>query len=204
MYGRGITNNNQFVREVSSNLWEFMRIDGYKSIFEKYIEPLDQDIFFSKIIDRRVMGSMNDLVFQAKMHLSMGNLSPADVSFRLNESPMSYLNYGRRMMHLGNWILRKLNYLTIIKRAITWFTLMTFDLPQQENDHWVICPEESGDQFPESLWEGFSGGYSGMTIGPIPSTFNFLIFSHQQAIFSWKFKRGPFCLPCLWNFHAHS
>jgi hypothetical protein len=68
MYGRGITNNNQFVREVSSNLWEFMRIDGYKSIFEKYIEPLDQDIFFSKIIDRRVTGSMNDLVFQAKIH----------------------------------------------------------------------------------------------------------------------------------------
>ena len=95
MYGRGITNKNQFIREVSSNMWEFMRINGYKSIFEKYIEPLDQDIFFSKIIDRRVMGSMNDLVFQAKMHLSMGNLSPADVSFRLNESPMSYLNYGR-------------------------------------------------------------------------------------------------------------
>ena len=32
--------------------------------------------------------------------------------------------------------------------------------------------------------EGLSGGCAGMTIGPIPSTFNFLIFSHHQAMFS--------------------
>ena len=93
MYGRGITNDKQFIQEVSSYMREFMRIDGYKAIFKKYIEPLDQDIFFSKIIDRRVTGSMNDLVFQAKVHLNMGKLSPSDVSFRLNKSPMSYLNY---------------------------------------------------------------------------------------------------------------
>jgi hypothetical protein len=48
----------------------------------------------------------------------------------------------------------------------------------------VIRPEVSGDQFPESLWEGLSGGYTGMTIVSIPSTFNFLLFPHHQAIFS--------------------
>ncbi len=72
-----------------------MRIDGYKAIFEKFIEPLDQDIFFSKIVDRRVTGSMNDLVFQAKIYLSVSKASLIDVSLRLNESPMSYLDYDR-------------------------------------------------------------------------------------------------------------
>jgi len=95
IYGRGITNDKQFIREVSSYMREFMRIDGYNDIFEKFIEPLDRDIFFSKIVDRRVMGSMNDLIFQAKMYLIEGQQSPFDVSFLLNESPMSYLKYSR-------------------------------------------------------------------------------------------------------------
>jgi hypothetical protein len=93
MFGRGITNDKQFIRGVLSYLREFMTIDGNKFIFEKYIEPQEKDIFFSKIVDRRVMGSMNDLVFQAKVHLNMGK-SPCDVSFLLNETPMSYLGYG--------------------------------------------------------------------------------------------------------------
>jgi hypothetical protein len=36
---------------------------------------------------------MNDLIFQAKLCLSEGQKSPVDVSFMLNETPMSYLNY---------------------------------------------------------------------------------------------------------------
>jgi len=50
-------------------------------------------MYFSKIIDRRILGSMNDLIFQAMVYLSEGKKSPFDVSFLLNESPMSYLNY---------------------------------------------------------------------------------------------------------------
>ena len=95
MYGRGITNDKKFIQGVLSYMREFMTIDGNKFLFEKYIEPQDNEMFFSKIVDRQVMGSMNDLVFQAKVHLNMGKLSPSDVSFRLNESPMSYLNYSR-------------------------------------------------------------------------------------------------------------
>ena len=74
---------------------EFMTIDGNKAIFEKFIEPEVKNIFFSKMVDRRVSGSMNDLIFQAKMHLIDGHKSPMDVSFLLNESLMSYLSYSR-------------------------------------------------------------------------------------------------------------
>jgi len=74
---------------------EFMTIDGNKDIFEKYIEPDAEEVSFSKMTDRRVMGSMNDFMFQAKVHLIEGRRSPFDVSFLVNESPMSYLKYGR-------------------------------------------------------------------------------------------------------------
>jgi hypothetical protein len=44
--------------------------------------------------DRRVLGSINELVSQAKFYLIERELSPFDVSFLLNETPMSYLIYG--------------------------------------------------------------------------------------------------------------
>ena len=73
---------------------EFMAFGENKFIFEKYIEPEGGNIFFSKITDRRVMGSMNDLIFQAKVHLVRLHQSLFHVSLLLNESPMSYLKYG--------------------------------------------------------------------------------------------------------------
>jgi len=94
MYGRGITNDKQFIQGALTCMREFMTIDGNKNIFHKYIEHQAKEISFSRIVDRRVMGSMNDLIFQAKVHLNMGK-SPFDVSFLLNEAPMSYLKYGR-------------------------------------------------------------------------------------------------------------
>lgn len=93
MYGRGITNEKQFIQVVLPYMKEFMTIDGNEVIYEKLIELMKQSISFSKIVDRRVLGSMNDLIFQAKIRLIEGQQSPFNVSFMLNESPMSYLNY---------------------------------------------------------------------------------------------------------------
>jgi hypothetical protein len=95
LLGRGITNDKNFIRETLSCMEEFMIIDGNKAVYENVIEPEMQRIFFSKTVDRRVLGSMNDLIFQAEIHLSEGQKSPLDVSFMLNKSPMSYLNYNR-------------------------------------------------------------------------------------------------------------
>jgi len=91
--GRGITNDKYFIRETLSCMEEFMIIDGNKVMYDNFIEPESQKTYFSKIIDRRVSGSMNDLIFQAKVYLSEGQKSPFDVSFMLNKSPMFYLNY---------------------------------------------------------------------------------------------------------------
>jgi hypothetical protein len=95
MYGRGMSNEKNFIKGVLTYIKQFMAADGNKSIFEKYIEPIAHEISFSKITNRRVMGSMNDLIFQAKVYLVECQHSPFHVSLHLNESPMSYLKYGR-------------------------------------------------------------------------------------------------------------
>ena len=107
MHGKGITNDKNFIREPLSNMEEFMIMDGNQVIYENHIEPESQITYFSKIIDRRVSGSMNDLIFQAKVHLAEGFKSPSDVSFLLNKSPMSYLNYSHprnefQKLHFNN------------------------------------------------------------------------------------------------------
>ena len=93
MFGRGITDDNQFLKRALSYMGEFMTDDGYEFVFHRLIVPRTGRISFSKVGNRRVLGSINDLVLQAKFHLIEGELSPFDASFRLNETPMSFLEH---------------------------------------------------------------------------------------------------------------
>ena len=93
MYGRGITDDNQFVKRALSCMSEFMTDDGNEFLFRRLIAPRTGTISFSKMGDRRVLGSINDLVIQAKYHLLEDELSPLDASLLLNQAPMSYLKY---------------------------------------------------------------------------------------------------------------
>lgn len=62
--------------------------------FERLVVPEMARVSFSKSLNRAVVGSMNELVFHAKLDLIEGELSPYEVSFRLNMMPMGYLKYG--------------------------------------------------------------------------------------------------------------
>ena len=93
MYGRGISDDSTFLNRMTSYIGEFLKDDGHAFIYEKLVVPEMARVSFSKSFNRAVIGSMNDFVFQSKVHLIEGELSPYDVSFRLNETPMSYLRY---------------------------------------------------------------------------------------------------------------
>ena len=94
MPGRGITTDRQFIQSVRTGLQAFMARQGHHLRLEEE-DPAsqDQDPFFSKTTNRRILGSMNDLIFQSKIRLEEGQQTPLDVSFYLNETPMSYLKY---------------------------------------------------------------------------------------------------------------
>ena len=93
MYGRGISTDDRFLQRALSSIREFMVYDGQGFIYRRLIAPAAERVTFSKALSRSVIGSVNDLVYHAKMWLTVGDLSPFDTSFRLNEIPMSSLSY---------------------------------------------------------------------------------------------------------------
>jgi hypothetical protein len=93
MYGKGITDDNRLVQSSLNYMSEFMADDGNEFLYRRLIVPHTGQILFSKATDRRVLGSINDLVFQAKFYLVEREESPFGASFLLNESPMSLLGY---------------------------------------------------------------------------------------------------------------
>jgi len=95
MHGRGISSDKKFIQEALICMKELMTIDGNASIFEHFIEPFAGEVSFCKMTDRRVMGSMNDFIFQAEGYLTHCEKSLQEVSLLVNDAPMTYLKYGR-------------------------------------------------------------------------------------------------------------
>ncbi len=93
MYGKGVTDNSIFLQRVMNTLFDTLHSDGFGFIFERLIAPDASKVFFSKSLSRAVTGSMNDLIFQARCCLVDADLSPFDLSFRLNETPLSYIGH---------------------------------------------------------------------------------------------------------------
>ena len=95
MFGRGITNESQFIERALGNIREFMEDDGQEFAYRRFIAPASGTIRFGKALNRSVTGSMNDLIKFAKMWLTEGGLSPHDTGFKLNDMPMSALGKPR-------------------------------------------------------------------------------------------------------------
>ena len=102
MYGKGIADDSIFLQRAVGLIGEVLRDDDQGSVFERLIVPSTAQVRFSKALNRAVTGSMNDLVFQAKVHLIRQEISPYDTSFRLNEVPMSYLKYASPRQAFAN------------------------------------------------------------------------------------------------------
>ena len=94
MHGRGVSSDKKFIQESLTCMKEVMTIDGNTSIFEHFIEPFAGEVSFCKMTDRRVMGSMNDFVFQSKFYLTYRENSLAEVSRLVNHTPMTYFPGG--------------------------------------------------------------------------------------------------------------
>jgi hypothetical protein len=93
LHGRGIASEDAFLSRGLSQIRECMTDDGLEFLYQQFVAPATRTVRFSKALNRSVIGSMNDLTLGAKAWLSEGELSPYDVSFRLNETPMSALGY---------------------------------------------------------------------------------------------------------------
>jgi hypothetical protein len=91
MYGKGLTNHDQFIKQALSAIRECLNEQGHESVCESAIVPASGMVRFGKALNRSLTGSMNDLVQQATFFLSRSDSSLLDVGARLNETPMSVL-----------------------------------------------------------------------------------------------------------------
>ena len=89
MYGKGITDESQFLDHALSILREFMQQDGQEFIFRRFIAPAGATVQFAKALDRSITSSINQLVFHATAILVEGNLSPFEVGIKLNDVLLS-------------------------------------------------------------------------------------------------------------------
>ena len=67
MYGRGITNDSQFIERALSNIREFMEDDGQEFVYRRFIAPASGTIRFGKALNRSVIGSMNDIIYHVQV-----------------------------------------------------------------------------------------------------------------------------------------
>jgi hypothetical protein len=100
MFGRGITDDHSFIERALSTIREFMEDDGQEFIYHKFIAPASGTVSFAKALNRRVTGSLNELVMEATTSLASGEVSPHDVGFELNDLLLSAVapegeTYGR-------------------------------------------------------------------------------------------------------------
>lgn len=95
MYGKGVTDDSRFIERALSTIRDFMEDDGQAFVYQRFIAPALGTVRFAKALNRSVIGSMNELVYHAKVWIVAGGLSPHEVGFKLNDIPMSVLGKPR-------------------------------------------------------------------------------------------------------------
>ncbi|MHC4715042.1 MAG: DUF6933 domain-containing protein [Planctomycetota bacterium] len=91
IFGSGITDDDRFLKTAIGHVRDVLTADGFESVFDRFVAPATGLVRFATVGDRRVLGSMNDLVANARFYLAERGLSQHEASFHLNEMPMSLL-----------------------------------------------------------------------------------------------------------------
>ena len=89
LYGKGITNDSDFISRALSNIREFMDYDGQEFVYRRFIAPASGTVRFGRPLHRSVTGSMTELIKHATDWLVEGELAPSDIGFKLNDIPLS-------------------------------------------------------------------------------------------------------------------
>lgn len=100
-FGKGITDEVQFIKQFMSSIQEFMEADGQAFVYRKFVAPSNGSFTFAKALNKSVTGSINELIRMAQLILQDGKVSPFDLGFELNDmlissiSPSKAAKYGK-------------------------------------------------------------------------------------------------------------
>lgn len=87
--GGGITNERRFLECAFASIREYMEVDQLTSIYEQFISPSVGTVNFAKALNRRIIGSMNELVMEASYSIQSDDRTLNEVSSRLNDTLLS-------------------------------------------------------------------------------------------------------------------
>jgi len=91
MYGRGVTEKDGFIKGVFAHMAAEALGSPIRLAYERFIEPDSGPIVFSKVGDRRVLGSINDMVERARIHIAAQGFDPDMAAILMNMIPMGQL-----------------------------------------------------------------------------------------------------------------
>ncbi|OGS34183.1 MAG: hypothetical protein A2293_14025 [Elusimicrobia bacterium RIFOXYB2_FULL_49_7] len=92
-HGQGVTDFNAFFKRMTSMLSQVCTDLGIGDFYEKAVAPNTGSVQLAKAQDKKIIGSMNDNINQAKWLLEDGDLSPYDLNFKVNKNLLSMLKY---------------------------------------------------------------------------------------------------------------
>jgi hypothetical protein len=93
MHGAGNTNIDRFCDNMVYSLRSVLEQSGFSLIYDRIIIPSLNQMLFAKPNDQRIIGSMNELIFQARVFLDMEDLSPYELSHHVNKVIMGMIHY---------------------------------------------------------------------------------------------------------------
>lgn len=88
---KGVTNAKTLFGAFRTVLEDYLCATEREGIFKQMIAPAVGECTFARCLDRSVVGSMNDLVFQACCYIEPADLHPFEIFDRLNSAPMGAL-----------------------------------------------------------------------------------------------------------------
>lgn len=91
--GRGITDEIVFKSQFVSSLREHHQAIGMAEAYNQFIDPDTGHFSFSKVGNRSVTGSMNELILQAMYLQEERNLTLPELSLKLNHTLLSAIDY---------------------------------------------------------------------------------------------------------------
>ncbi|MHB8580682.1 MAG: DUF6933 domain-containing protein [Ignavibacteriaceae bacterium] len=91
--GKGINNIRLFCESINFWLPEVLKEEECENMVNRFISNNSFPIDICKTINRGVLGSMNDMISNSKFYFTQYQLSPIEISKKMNEIPYSYLKY---------------------------------------------------------------------------------------------------------------
>jgi hypothetical protein len=90
-HGAGITDENRFLQSLTDSLKNILHYINLDMIFARRIAPNLDSVRIGAMHDKRIIGSMNEQFFQAKVILDTEDTDPTDLTLKVNGVIMSLI-----------------------------------------------------------------------------------------------------------------